>query len=143
MATYSIRPELAKAFQNRFPNKASSLVEEYIKNMLNSRMNDDEVELDELREQKEAIELRINDLVTDKISIENRIDVLIKQMNDNKDQKDKLERDLEEEFRASCVDTSFYHKFKHKYIMSGAKDSGISELEYFRQSKEETNENNS
>lgn len=49
---------------------------------------------------------------------------------------------LEEEFRAECSDSNFYHKFRHKYVMSGAKDRGISEFDFFKELREEQHEEN-
>lgn len=136
MATYNIKPELAKAFQSRFPNRASSMIEGFIQNMLRSLMSEQESQLDELKQKRVELDSKIEALSSDLISIDSKIEALETTIENTKKQEQTRLDDLRIEFEAFKIDSSSYHKFKHAFIKSGKLDEGLEELDFYKEYRE-------
>lgn len=133
-ATIRVDPSKWDLFLKLYPKQASKLVRDYIDNLIVNA----EPLTDSTSEEQISSLIQENLVISANAKI--KADVLSAQLQEVKARSEKQtllemekETELEEAFRLNMTDTTFAHTFKHKYIMSGSKDKGISELDFYKQ----------
>lgn len=139
MATYSVNSDLAEAFQKKFPRRCSAMIEDFIRSMLGGS-TDSEANIQQLQYDLDKLE-------KDEATIYAKRQARLAQIKELEVQKEKAEgaesekiAQIEEDFVLAKQDSGWYHNFCYRYIKSGSKDSGLSELDFFK--REEKNEKN-
>lgn len=135
LATVSVKVDATHwdIYTKLYPQKGSKLIRDYINTLINNSETLDETTTPE--KLTEMIEHHAINANNERIKIE----ALKAQLEELKSkQEQELQTRLEEEsdivndFTLLKQDTNWYHKFSHRFIKSGAKDAGTSELDFYR-----------
>lgn len=135
MATYSVNPDLAEAFQKKFPRMASRIVEDFIRTMVGSSTNKSST-IEELKTELDGLQSEEANIYAKRQARIAQIKELEDQIESEKQQKLHDITELENKFKLLCQDSKWYYKFDGRYRRANAKVKGISEFDFYKEEVE-------